>query len=162
MNKPSIFFLFSFIYFQTTAQTLIPYLKLNGKIIFVDSATMKPATEKEYTGVYPFSEGFSRVQLTSNGKYAYVDKTGKEITEFKYDFGYPFIEGLAQVALGDLDGFIDKTGKEIGLKYENAGLFNEGMAKVVLNKKCGFIDKTGKEVIPLQYDDAGYFREGRA
>ena len=34
--------------------TLIPFLKDDGKYIFIDSASMKPAFEKEYDRVYPF------------------------------------------------------------------------------------------------------------
>jgi hypothetical protein len=48
-----------------------------------------------------------------------------------------FYRRIGAGSAGDLDGFIDKTGKEIGKKYENAGLFSEN-AKVVLNKNVDF------------------------
>jgi hypothetical protein len=107
-----------------------------------------------------FSEGLARVKL--NGKYGYIDKTGKEVIPCKYDNAENFSEGLAIVMLNDKYGFIDKTGKEVTpLKYDNAGRFSEGLALVRLNDKYGYIDKTGKEVTPL-YDEIRNFSEGLA
>jgi len=161
MNKPSILFLFTFICLQTTAQTLIPYLKLNGKIIFVDSSTMKPVIEKEFEEAGLFQEGLSCVRL--NGKYAFIDKTGKAITEFKYETAFSFKNGMAKVIFNNRNGFIDKTGKEIiSPKYEYIGDFHEGLAFAELNEKFGFIDKPGKEIIPCQYNEAGNFSNGLA
>lgn len=76
--------------------------------------------------------------------------------------------------VGGNQGFINcVTGKEIvPVKFSVVGDFSEGVAPVnagaVFNGagydggKWGFIDKTGKTVIPLQYDNAGYFFKGRA
>ncbi len=98
-----------------------------------------------------------------NGKYGYVNKTGKEVIPFKYDYAYSFSEGLAAVKLNGKWRYIDKTGKEvIPLKYDNADSFSEGLAVVKLNGKWCYIDKTGKEVIPLKYDAAWHFSEGLA
>ena len=38
--------------------------------------------------------------------------------------------------------------------------FMGGLYRVKKDGKWGFIDKTGKVVIPLVYDDVGYFTEG--
>ena len=49
------------------------------------------------------------------------------------------------------------------LKYDEVRAFPEdGLARVKLDNKWGFINKTGEEVIPLQYDDADYFKDGVA
>ncbi len=99
-----------------------------------------------------------------NGRWGYIDKTGKEVTPLKYDYyGSDFSEGLAVVQLNGKCGYIDKTGKEvIPLMYNAVGSYCEGLAMVNLNGKCGYIDKTGKEVIPLMYDNAWSFSEGLA
>jgi hypothetical protein len=116
---------------------------------------------KGYDDVYSFSEGLAMVKL--NGKWGFIDKTGKEIIPLKYDGAHSFSEGLVVVELNEKYGFIDTTGKEvIPLKYDDAWSFSEGLANVKLNGKWGIIDKTGKEVIPPKYDDAWSFSEGLA
>ncbi len=47
-------------------------------------------------------------------------------------------------------------------KYEERSAYYEGLAAVRMGDKWGFIDRTGKEVIPLQYDYALYFENGKA
>ena len=121
----------------------------------------------KYDAVYDYSEGLAAVEL--NGKWGYIDKTGKEVIPCQYDDTWGFEDGLAAVAIktsdGDQHGFIDKTGKVVVPfgKYENLTLgFSEGMASVDINGKWGFIDTAGKEVIPGRYDWAEDFREGLA
>lgn len=161
MKKLLLHFLFCFISQFASAQTLIPYLKMNGKTIFVDSATMKPVIEKEFDYAFRFEEGLAAVSL--NSKYGYIDKTGKEIIEFKYDNALPFKQGQASVVLNKQNSLIDKTGKEVfPFKYQYINDFNEGLAVAILNDKYGYIDKTGKEIIPCQYDNAQNFNEGLA
>jgi hypothetical protein len=93
-----------------------------------------------------------------NGKWGFIDKTGKEIIPCKYDKAKSFSEGLVAVQLNNKYGFIDYTGKEIiPCKYDDAGKFYEGLAAVELNDKWGFIDHTGKEIIPFKYDEAWSF-----
>ena len=57
-----------------------------------------------------FSEGLAAVKL--NGKYGFIDKTGKEIIPLKYDFANCFSEGLALVRLNNKWFYIDKNGIE--------------------------------------------------
>ena len=107
-----------------------------------------------------------------NGKYGYIDRTGKEIIPPKYDDAGNFSNnGLASVKLNGKCGYIDKTGKEvIPLKYDDDSFsknyfgddFRNGVEQVKLNGKYGYIDKNGKEIIPCQYDRVrqlanGYF-----
>lgn len=47
-----------------------------------------------------------------NGKWGYIDKTGKAITDFKYDDVDHFKDGLAWVKLNGKQGYIDKAGTE--------------------------------------------------
>jgi hypothetical protein len=77
---------------------------LNGKIIFVDSATMKPVIEKEFDDAFVFAEGFAFVKL--NGKYGYIDEKSKQLTDFKYEDGDNFKNGIARVYFDKKASFI--------------------------------------------------------
>jgi hypothetical protein len=46
-----------------------------------------------------------------NGKYGYIDKTGKIVIKPQFDKAYDFSEGLASISLNGKWGFIDNTGK---------------------------------------------------
>ncbi len=108
-----------------------------------------------------FFDGLAWVRL--NGKWGYIDQTGKEVIPCKYEACGDFHKGLAWVELNGKCGYIDKTGKEvIPCKYGVCGDFHEGLAAVKLNGKWGYIDKTGKEVIPCKYGVCGDFHEGLA
>jgi hypothetical protein len=158
MSKPSILFVLFFISQQMPAQTLIPYLKLNGKYIFVDSMSMKPVIEKEFDEAMTFAEGFACVSL--NGKSGYIDKSGKQLTDIKYEDVFNFKNGLAKVYLGDKASFIDTSGKEIfPFKYA-LGDFIDGFAFAMQDEKWGCIDRTGKEIVPVKYDWISEFSEG--
>jgi serine/threonine protein kinase len=96
-----------------------------------------------------------------NGKWGFIDKTGKEVIPCKYDYAAHFSEGFAAVELNGKYGYIDKTGKKvIPCKYDAADHFSEGLAAVELNGKWGHINKTGKEVIPCKYYLAHSFFDG--
>jgi len=119
-------------------------------------------------------DGFGR-----DGKWGFIDKTGKEIIPCIYDLpsddhgiNCSFSEGLINVGTYNKYGFIDKTGKEViplTLRYSFIGDFSDGMAFVsdffISGEeagKYGFIDKTGREVIPRVYENASPFSEGLA
>ena len=53
-----------------------------------------------------FSEGFAGVKL--NGKWGFVDKSGKVVVPIKYEDGRSFSEGLAAVKLNGKWGFISR------------------------------------------------------
>ena len=63
---------------------LVPYLKKNGKFIYVDSVTMKPVLDRnEYDMAHLYSEGFANVML--NRKWGFIDMSGKEVIPLIYD-----------------------------------------------------------------------------
>ena len=146
---------------QSNSQTLVPYLKKDGKFVFADSATMRPVLiANEYDWADFFHEGLARVML--NKKFGFIDKTGKEIVPVKYDWADALSGGVAKVSLNNKSSFIDNTGKEIvGLNYDVLE-FNEGIAMIKLNEKWGFIDKKGKEIVSPKYESASGFRNGMA
>jgi hypothetical protein len=107
--------------------------------------------------------------VRKDGKYGYIDKTGKIVIPPQYANAERFFEGLAAVKIGGKWGFIDKTGTlVIPPKYNHthAEHFSEGLAPVHIgrNGNYGYIDKTGKLVIPHKYHNeyADHFSEGLA
>jgi hypothetical protein len=57
------------------------------------------------------NEDVARVEL--NGKYGFVDKTGREVIPLIYDWAENFSNGQAKVKRNGKDSFIDRTGQEI-------------------------------------------------
>lgn len=114
-----------------------------------------------------FSEGLLSVK--KDGKYGFVDQTGKVVIPTIYDFSnQSFSGGLAAVGTGkDYSnakwGFVNKSGQlVVPMIYDSVSWFSEGLSVVEQNGKCGYIDQTGKVVIPLVYDYASWFNEGVA
>ena len=134
---------------------------------------------------------FSQANKSSNvlfpvqiqGKYGYIDSTGKIVIQPKFDSAKKFHDGLALVTIearnieiekdlppikmGGKEGFIDKKGNFIIApgKYRFVGNFSEGLASVWIDSPCdrscyGYIDTTGKIVIPQQFQTAGTFQNG--
>lgn len=127
--------------------------------LFIDK-TGKVVIRIDCNMTYPFIGGLALISM-KNGKYGYIDKTGKFIIPAIYDDASSFYEELALVQLNNKYGFIDKTGKNvIPIIYDDAGGFSEEVACVKLNGKYSIIDKTGKEIVTLKYDRAGDFLEG--
>lgn len=101
----------------------------------------------EYTDFGPVSEGL--VWVKKDGKYGFIDTTGKVVIALQYDDVWSFSEGLAGVQKNGKWGFIDKTGKMvIAPQYDHFSHFKNGQAKVGLNDgktpEYFYIDKTGK------------------
>ena len=82
-----------------------------------------------YDFVHDFFDGLASVKL--NGKWGFIDKTGKEIVPCKYDWVGSFSELLTMVKLNGQWGYIDKTGKEIcPIKYDYVYDFNKDLPEL--------------------------------
>lgn len=133
----------------------------NGAYGFLDSDNNELLIPFAYDNVGSFSEGLAWVK--KDGKYGYIDKTGKVVVPFIYDDVCDFCEGLAMVMKDGKWGYIDKTGKAVvPIIYDTAYDFSEGVAPVNKDGKWGYIDKSGKAVIPFIYDSGDIFSEGLA
>ncbi len=147
---------------------------------FIDeTGNVKFMLPDEVYTTFPFSEGLAvagkRVPNT-NGRWGFIDETGKYVIEAKFVLVKPFSEGLAAVMFKEnvnayrTVGYIDQTGRlVIPPQFSGEGVvsgFSEGLAAVNVSMgkadKYGYIDKSGKFVIEPQFAAAGPFLEGRA
>ena len=126
----------------------------------------------KYDVANAFKDGIALVCI--QGKYGFINKTGKLVIPAEYDYAYEFYNSeLAAVNKGGVKGgwnvqggkwgFINKSGKMIiPLQYDYANAFSEGLACVMTDKKAGFIDETGKLVIPMMFETMSSFQYGTA
>lgn len=116
---------------------------------------------QQYDNLSLFSEGYAPV--CKNGKWGYIDKTGREVIPCKYDWANPFHEGLASVlpSYGSGYGFIDTTGREVirhRREIEVPGEFSEGLVVVLNENNDHFfvLDKEGHKVFQGDYGGGIY------
>jgi len=157
-------------------------IKVDEKHGFIDeTGNVKFMLPEEVYTIHEFSEGLAvagkRVPNT-NGRWGFIDETGKYVIEAKFIMVKPFSEGLAAVVFKENEnayskvGYIDQTGRMVipprfsGEGGESERGFSEGLTAVKVNEdrtdKWGYIDKSGKFVIEPQFAAAGPFSEGRA
>ena len=84
-----------------------------------------------------------------DGKWGYIDRTGKVIIPCKYAWAYYFKSGHAHVERNGKYGFVDKTGREVvPCKYDIVqDDFCEGFTKSMINGKYRFVDKKGNPLL---------------
>ena len=114
-----------------------------------------------------FKEGL--VAVYKNGKYGYMNKTGKMVIPYTYKTAGDFSDGRVVVSKNDKYGVIDKTGKTIvPFKFNWLDDYYEGLARYNTSMqgddegKIGFVDKSGNIAIPAKWDEAMEFSEGLA
>lgn len=110
--------------------------------------------------------GLAIIQL--NNLTGIIDNNGYFIVKPKYETISPFSEGRA-TAIDD-KGFkvLDESGKEITSKaYSFIGDYKEGRAVAANTNEngeylYGYLNRRGNEVIPLSYESASDFQDGKA
>lgn len=104
-----------------------------------------------YDEVHDFSEGLAGIK--KDGKWGFIDRTGKEVISCCFGDVRNFSHGLAASIYMWGWSFINKTGtKAIPFTYDYVSDFFQGLAKVRRNGKYGFINKSGAIVIPCTND----------
>ena len=95
-----------------------------------------------------------RLRFLEDGKYGYIDSSGKIAIDAKYSGAGEFSNGLAAVKEDEKWGFIDKVGEvKIDFQFDEASFFNnEGYARVTVDKKEGVINKDGDYIFDAEYD----------
>ena len=102
--------------------------------------------------------------VREDGKFGYIDKTGKYKVEPKFEDAKSFSDGMAAAEQDDLWGFIDASGKwAIEPQYEKVKYFNSGYALVVKDDQWQYIDKKNQVLkIPTTTDKLYDFDYGVA
>lgn len=135
------------------------YFDLEGKIII----------NPQFAFATAFREDLALVKTSGKDpKWGFIDKEGKFIINPTYKDATVFQEGLAWVVTENgAPTAIDKKG-EIKFTLKEADkvlLFNEELAAFSIadttSVKWGFVDKSGKKVINPQFNDVGYFSDGK-
>ena len=108
-----------------------------------------PRYKPDNGGLYPIS---------ANGKYGYMDRTGKTVIPPQFDAALDFSEGLAVVKVGTKYGYTNTQGTVvITPQFEGASRFQQGRAAVKLGKTYGFVDTDGKYISSPTFSWAGMF-----
>ncbi|HEY9873583.1 MAG TPA: WG repeat-containing protein, partial [Candidatus Obscuribacterales bacterium] len=101
--------------------------------------------------------------IAKNGKYGYIDKTGRVVIKPQFDGVWELQDGLIKIKVGNKYGYIDKSGQVvIKPQFDDAWNFHEELAAIKIGNKWGYIDKSGQVVIKPQFDGAWEFHEGLA
>lgn len=113
---------------------------------YVDS-TGKPLGLELYRG-WDFSDGLAAALKEDEGKWGYIDRTGKFAIAPRFD-GHPkgyvssFSEGLAWIKVSGRYGFIDRAGEfVVAPTFLYAEDFSDGMALVVVDGPCSHFGKS--------------------
>lgn len=115
-----------------------------------------------YDAVYNFKDGLAQVR-TLNGKYNYIDKSGKLLVDDIDVEIREFVDDFAHIKKNDKYRFIDKSGKIIGNTwFDEVKGYSEGFFLVKNNEKWYFIDQNGKPLNSEGFDAAEPFSNGVA
>jgi hypothetical protein len=159
--------IFLFIVISSSSQKLVPCNSVDPqtkekKWGFCDCFYADVVIKCQYDTTFAFTEGLGRVR--QNGKYGFVDKTGKLVIPAKYEMADAFSEGFAIVLLDEKISFIDKKGVDVFKKtFKKAAAFRDGMAMVSNDQdKVGYIDAKGNLAIPFTYKWGHPFNKGMA
>ena len=100
--------------------------------------------------------------IKKEGKYGFVDSTGKISITTVYDDAEDFQEGYALVERNNLYGYINKAGRvKIDFTYQDASSFSQQVAIVKKSKEVYLIDHTEKK-ISNAYDEIADFADNVA
>lgn len=98
-----------------------------------------------------------------NGKFGYIDSTGKLVIDYRFESAEMFSDGLGMVRAGGKFGFVDAAGRyAIAPQFTAARPFAEGRSPVSSGPGFVLIDTTGGRIASLKYAVVGPFSEGRA
>lgn len=155
------------------------YINNNGKIVFTLNQKLPVSFLNSRLSHQPFnfSDGMCRIissakidkynNITYDGKWGFIDKTGKIIIKMQYENVSDFYNGFAAVKKNGKVGLINKAGKEVIpiiydvenelFDYTNKDYVNsrmkKGMISVGKKGKYGVVNFTGKTLIPFSYDE---------
>lgn len=138
----------------------------NGLVGFIDT-TGALIIPFRFDVVLPFEFGSARVML--NDKVGLIDKTGNELIAINNERIGSFQEGLCKVTRAGKCAFYDRNGKQIidfkpycSSPVLGVDGFSEGLARIEKSGRKGYMNRQGKIVIPIEFEESGYFSSGLA
>jgi hypothetical protein len=136
------------------------FIDKTGKIVinpqfdnvnFLDNGSigLNSGIKKGIAASNPFKEGLASVKI--DGKYGFIDKTGKIVINPQFNEAQGFHEGLAAVRIGEQWGFIDKNSKIIITpQFSFATPFRDGISITSIESKkdikTGYINQKGEYI----------------
>jgi WG containing repeat len=141
------------------------YLFTASKSLSIGQNSIASGTQPTVIVKNTQADSQSLLPIVQNGKWGYIDRTGKLTISAQFEAAEPFSEGLASVQVGGKWGYIDRTGKlVIKPQFSDAEEFVDGLAIISFGKtRTGsFIDRTGKLLTPNGFDSVDKFSEGLA
>jgi hypothetical protein len=157
----------SIISFPGLGQKLVPCFATDAQTKkkqwgFCDCFFADIVIKPQYDTTFTFTEGLGMIR--QNGKYGFVDKTGKLVIPARYDAAMPFSENFAAVLLNNKSFIIDKKGNDLFKKYfKQVSDFSNGLAVCTDSAgKRGYINSKGNVVIPFNLEAAFPFKDGLA
>ena len=142
--------------------SLILTLTLFAGVASADNVNnFKWIKEIRYEQIRPYSDGLSAFK--QNGKWGFIDETGKVTIAPVYDDCKDFSNGVAAVKVGDKWGYVNAAGKEtIKPEFEDCTDFKNNLAKAKSNGFWGVINKSGRSTAGFIFDKIGDFENGFA
>jgi hypothetical protein len=135
------------------------YLFTASKSLSIGQNSIASSTQPTAIVKNTQADSQSLLPIVQNGKWGYIDRTGKLTISAQFEKAEPFSEDLASVQVGGKWGYIDQTGKlAIKPQFSYAREFIDGLAMTAGN----FIDRTGKLLTPNGFDSVDEFSEGLA
>jgi hypothetical protein len=115
----------------------------------------------------PAAAAPTRFRILKDGRWGYIDASGKVAVPPRFARAADFSEGLAAVLDGKTFGYVDPTGKlALVPAYPPEKLlhrpFVSGRAVVTVGGRDGAIDRDGRLVIPARFLSIEDFSEGHA
>lgn len=124
---------------------------------------LAPLSERKHVRWKILEPGEPSLAVSDNGRYGFVDRSGRIRVDFLYRDAKGFASGLAPVRKGDRWGYIDAAGRpRTPFAYEDALSFAGGRAAVKQGGLWGYLDENLDRAVPFRFEDAYDFRQGLA
>src|ERR1044072_1907623 len=131
-------------------------------VAFVFPCAARQSRNTSHTGLHPVEN--------AEGKWGFIDRTGRFRIPPRYNGAGQFSEGVAYAWFWEgeqrMDGVVDVNGKFTKLPEVNDYhfIFHDGLARFQTpsgqERKYGYMDLNGRVVIPRHFVDPSHFSEG--
>lgn len=155
---------------NTTDRVLFP-VEQDGRWGYIDR-TGQVVIEPTFERAWAFVDG--RALVRESGRFGFVDSSGQVVVEPTYRDAWHFSNGLAPVQQDSLWGFIDRSGNlvvdptfrlapDVVEESRRSIAGGDGdLQRTAQNGRFGYRNASGDTVIAPRFDQAWYFRDGRA